>query len=332
MYFAAFDPFIRAYRDTPKQYGDFIDFPPYRYSRIGFTWLTTAVALGEWRRYPAAMIWLVVFGLFASSFILAGIARDHGASPWWGATVLLVPGFWRSLEWGLPEPLAAAWLLGGYWALTRMRWWVAGVCFAGSLLTRETDVVVIFLLLAWQLFSGRRREAFLAGLVAVAPLAAWRVYVGLTFFSTFGWVAFFPTPSDMEVPFKGFVDLWRVVASGAYPPVFEAAALWFPLLLMAACGLAVAFAIRRPSALTLANLFYASIALSFNYGAVWLHIGNAERITYELFILLAVGSIALARARGLRWAVYGFWAASAIYVFFVTYNAGLIRSAIVPFL
>ena len=328
MYFEVFDPFIRVFHDTPKRYGEFIDFPPYRYSRIGFSLLTKVVTLDRWQWYPAGMIWLILAGLFASSFILGGIARDQGASPLWGATVLLVPGFWRSLQSGLPEPLAVAWLLGGYWALTRRHWLVAGACFAASLLTRETDIVIIGLLLAWDFFSGRRREAFLAGLVAVAPLAAWRTYVGLTFFQGWGWDAFFPSPNDLETPFKGLVDLRHMIATGAYFHDIAVPAILFAVLMIAACALAVAFAIRRPSALTLANLFYVWVAICFSYGAVWLHVGNAERITYELFILLALGSIESSRTRGLRWAVYGFWAASALYVFAGTYEADFIRQAI----
>lgn len=334
MYFAVFDPFMRVYRDTPKRYGEFIDFPPYRYSRIGFSLLTKAAALDRWQWYPAAMIWLILLGLFATSFIVAGIARDQGASPFWGATVLLVPGFWRSLQSGLPEPLAAAFLLGGYWALTRKRWLVAGACFAACLLTRETEVVVIGVLLAGTFLSGCRREAWLAGLVAAVPLAIWRIYVGLTFFSGWGWEAFFPTPHDMEVPFKGVIDLWRVVARGAYfpgVPDLVASAIYYPLLLIAACGLVVTFVIRRPSALAIANVFYATVAMCFSYGAVWLHVGNAERITYELFVLLAIGSIEASRARGMRIAVYGFWAVTALYVFGGTFDAAFVRHAIVPF-
>src|SRR5438093_8600728 len=37
MYLMAFDPLLARYKDRPQTYGTFIDLPPYRYRRIGFS-------------------------------------------------------------------------------------------------------------------------------------------------------------------------------------------------------------------------------------------------------------------------------------------------------
>ena len=39
MYFATFDPLLRVYRNSPITYRRFMDAPPYRFGRIGFSLL-----------------------------------------------------------------------------------------------------------------------------------------------------------------------------------------------------------------------------------------------------------------------------------------------------
>jgi hypothetical protein len=155
MYFVAFDPFMREFRDRPRAYRDVVDAVPYRFGRIGFSALTRAAALGHSERYPVVMIWILLLSLAATSFGLSVIAQHHGRSAWYGALILAVPGFWQSIQSALPEPLAAATLVAGLACVIRRQLMPAGLLFAASLLVRETGVVLV-LCVAVGLFMGTR--------------------------------------------------------------------------------------------------------------------------------------------------------------------------------
>jgi len=75
-------------------------------------------------------------------------------------------------------------------------------------------------------------------------------------------------------------------------------------------------------------VLYGLIALSFNYRMVWVHVGNAERITYELFVALILCSLSIrSYSQTLQRALVLFWCASAWFVFYGAPNAASIRGA-----
>ncbi|HLQ46923.1 MAG TPA: hypothetical protein VK137_19415, partial [Planctomycetaceae bacterium] len=114
LYFEVYDPFLWRFRDRPSEYRAFIDAPPYRFGRIGFSWLAKVFSANRWQWYPPTMVWLVFLSIIACAMILGLLAVDAGLSPALAVLVVLVPGFWQSLQSGLPEPVAAATLLGGH--------------------------------------------------------------------------------------------------------------------------------------------------------------------------------------------------------------------------
>src|SRR5262249_30095039 len=122
VYYIAFDPFLLAFKNEPSRYRAFVDAPPYRYGRIGFSLLTKLFSWGDPERYPQTMIWLIVAATFAGAWYLATIAQHFGYSGWWALLYVLVPGFIQSLRTGLPEAIAAACLLGGYLFVLRTRY------------------------------------------------------------------------------------------------------------------------------------------------------------------------------------------------------------------
>ena len=87
MYLMAFDPFLRRFADRPEVYRAFIDYPPYRYGRIGFSLLTSLVSAQRAERYPATMVWLIVAAHAALAAALAALAVRHGMAPWWGCGI-----------------------------------------------------------------------------------------------------------------------------------------------------------------------------------------------------------------------------------------------------
>ena len=158
--------------------------------RIGFSALTRLIAGERWQWYPATMMWLILLSLGASALVLAAMAQDAGITPIAGALVLVVPGFWRSMQAALPEPLAAAMLLAGLLAVFKGRWLLAAGLFAVSLLVRETGAILVTSVAGALAFSGRRREAATLWLLAIAPALLWRIYVGWTIYPDSAFKAF----------------------------------------------------------------------------------------------------------------------------------------------
>jgi hypothetical protein len=345
MYFAAFDPLMRVFKDHPVMYRQVMDAAPYRFGRIGFTWLTWVFSGGRWEWYPAAMVWLVLSSLAAAAFTLSVMAQEHGLSSAIGGLVVAVPGFWLSLLSGLPEPIAAATLLGGLLFLSRGRPWLAGGLFALSLLVRETGVVIVVCVVGAALIAGRSRhgsdgalgvrEARIVALVAGGALLAWRLYVAWILASDWGLQAI-PSNPGLSWPFAGVVDLWRSIVDGQYASSsshLSRAAIALSLLLIGGFVLALALAAARHDATSVAAVIYGVMAICLSYAKVWLFVGNTERVTYELFLALALSCLTIrAYSKPLQRGLIAFWSCSVVYVFFLTFDAAYIRSALaVPF-
>lgn len=333
-YYAVFDPFLRAYRERPAMYGEFIDAPPYRYGRIGFTLLTRAIAGSRWRLYPAVMTWAILASLFVCGAAFAVLAGEYRASPAWGMLMLLIPGFWQSAQVGLPEPLAAALLLSGYLSTLHRRFTAGAILFATSLLVRETGAVLVGAVAAGVWLSGRHHTAVRGLVIAIAPLVCWRLYVGVMLAPEWGTQAFWFNAQNLGMPFAGLVELWRTLLQGAYYPAapeMGRAALSFSVLACLGFALAGAIAIRMRSPLAIAGAVYATMTVSLTFDSIWVHVGNAQRGTYELFVLLALLTLQRAHvARPLRLGLLAFWAAAALYIFHLAHDADFIRN-VMPF-
>jgi hypothetical protein len=333
-YNMTYDPFLTAFRHDPKTYNEFIDAPPYRYGRIGFSVLTKILSANNPRWYPYVMVTLVLAGLIGCGVLMSALALRHGATVWYGVLVILIPGYWRCVDATVPEPIAAALFLGGLLLLMRQSWVTAGALFGLSMLVRETAGVFVVALVIGMFLTGRRRESAQVACLALAPLALWRLYVGWVFMPAYGWEAFTFRPDDFDPPLAGVRQLWATVAHGSYFPGYAEmtrAAVSFPPLVMTGVILMVVIAIKQPRPIAFAGLVYAAMAISMNYRAVWLHIGNAERVTIDLFFSLALVSASIPReSRGLVRTLTAFWCATALYIFFGTYNANETLRALVP--
>jgi hypothetical protein len=331
MYFAVYDPFLWHFRNNVSVYRGYIDAVPYRYGRIGYIWLTKIVSLDQWRLYPAAMMTIVFTSILVCAALLAAVAAGYGLSPLWGAGVVLVPGFWQSLQTGLPEPLAAALLLGGFLLLRRRHVWWAAALFASSLLVRETGAIFIVAVAAFTPAGATRarRAAFLA--CAAAPVVLWHFYVGAVLLPGWGPRVFLLPPGPMEAPFVGIADLWKAMRNGLpLDAGVHRAAIFYPLLLMFGAGLAGVLSASAWCAAAAAAVGYGAMALSFDFNYVWLSVMNAQRITFELFICLLLATFEL-RSRGRRapwWLAATFWGATALYVFWGTFDAPFIRAGL----
>src|SRR5579864_1588512 len=329
MYFAAFDPFMRAYHADPGRYRHVMDSPPYRFGRIGFAWLTNLASLGAWPRYPVTMIWLVLGAIGATAVGITIAARYASVSPAWGLIVLLVPGFWASLGTGLPEPIAAAFLVFGYLAWTRDQWFAAGLLLAGSLLLRETGAVLVVMLAAATYLGGKRRPAFTMAVLAFLPVVLWRLYMGWVLYPDWGLEGFLYNPHDLGLPFAGFLELWGRIRSGTYLHGIERAGIWYPIVLTTFWIFALVVAAVRRTPLAWATVVYGTVAISLNYEGIWVHVGNGQRGTYELFVLADLSTVTLVgRSRAWRIGATAVWALAGAYVFWLGLDAASMRETI----
>jgi hypothetical protein len=332
MYFTAFDPLMRMFRGDPAKYQQVVDAVPYRYGRIGFGLMTRIAAGGRAPQFPAAMMWLILIALFALAFLVAYQAQASGVTPLAGLLIVLIPGFWQSVQSALPEPISAVFLVGGLAAAVRSRYALSGALFAVALLIRESGAVLVVCVAAAAALSGRWRPAMTVGLLAIVPTIAWRAYVGWTMLPVSGLNGFLDHPPILGWPFAGFPELWQLIGSGNYyggDVNMARAGITYPLLLTGALGVAVLMTWAAPAPVVVAAACYGLLAVSMNFDWVWEHMANGQRTTYELFLLLAMSVTGLRTwGRQVQIALLLLWCAAGAYVFWGAFDAGVVRSAL----
>lgn len=331
-YFIAFDPLMQRFRDTPARYRDMVDGVVYRFGRVGFSLLTRVVSFSHPLRFPQAMVWLTLAGVCALAWVMSAFAHSQGRSPMYGALVLLIPGFWQSVQNALPESLAATTVAAGAVLLLRRRYEMAALFFAVSLLIRETGLLLVVFSTTALFLRGDRRAACAVAVAAVAPALLWRLYVAWTMYPALGLRGLNDYPGDLGLPLRGIATMWQVIGAGDYNgggAALSRAGISFSLVTCAGLALAIALAVTRPSLFTAAAVAYGLIAVSLDYEMIWVHVGNAQRGTYELFLLLGLSAITVtALPSWLRWTQRLFWTATAAYVFFGAAEAEAIRAAL----
>jgi hypothetical protein len=330
-YLITFDPWLRLYKEDPTRYGTMVDAAPYRFGRIGYSVLTKIVSGDNPPRYPATMIWLLIAGNLVAATFLALIVAHHGRHPAWGLLYLVVPGLHQSLQVGLPESLAAAGLLAGYWAWLTSRPWAAACAFGLSLLFRETGAVFLLALVAVDWVQKRDLKAVAILSSGFLPLMAWRSYLCWRLFPAWGWQGLFFNPENTGFPLAGIWDLWTRLANGTYYPddrTMQLAGTFYPVLLVGALVLAVAYCWRHPSGLGAALIAFGAIALSLNYPSIWANTGNGERGTYELLLLSIVAWASLTRSWWLHVSYLGYFGALAAYLLLASINRNIIRQVL----
>lgn len=333
-YFAAFDPLMRRFRDHPEKYRGVVDAPPYRFGRIGFPWMVRAIAGSEWRWFPTVMIGLVLLSVGVAAGATAWLAQRSGRSALWGLLMLAVPGFWASVRVVLPEPIAAATLLLGCCCVLTRRMRAAAVLFAVSLLIRETGLILLLSLLLFlpTTSASRRDRIWLAA--AIVPLVIWRVYVAMVLWPDWGWEGLVYSAGNVGLPLVGIVHLWSELARGTYFPEIQdliRAATWYPVVLLATGGVAwhVRRALPRPVAVALG--VYVVLALSLTFPVIWGHVANAQRGSYEMFVVLAAGGAsASTHAPTHRAAILAGAILSLLFILFGAHDALATREALFP--
>ncbi len=330
-YFMAYDPFLSRFKNDPRTYDLFIDEPAYRYGRIGFPLLAKAVSLDNPGDYPKAMIWLIVLSHFAGAFFFLRILLFFERHPLWTLTYLLVPGFYYSLYVGLPESLCLALCLAALSFYLRGGTLSAAVPAAAALFFRETAAVLIVAMAAVELVRKRRpgRAVLFAG--ALAPYVLWKMFVTWRLFEANGLKSLTIAPTDFAVPFAGFADLLARIINGTHPSSDATTSAVYFVLLTALFAVSLFLLAKERTVLTLGFALFSLLAVSLNYGMVWLGPLNGIRLTSEAFLFGFVAVLARRKSdhpTGDR-AWIAFCAVVFLFNFFLTDISAFFRSAFI---
>lgn len=335
MWALAFDPLATRFADRPAAYRDVVGITPgYRMGRIGFSLLTAIASGGDWFKFPRTMMWSIAGGLWLAAVALALLAQHAGKGAAFGFLILLVPGFWVSIQTGLPEPIAAAALLWGVLFLEIGLWLPGALCLGYSLLVRETGALAVL----WIAFYCWRRRGYEMGIkvaaVALLPVVLWRAYLALMLWPAFGPAGvMFKSPSDL--PLRGIVHTWQHVLAGDYwPHVWQLgfAARAFSVLLVLVALSSVLWFGRGALAIGTVAWAYALNALMLDFPAVWAHVWNTERTTFELFVVTAIVCATASLSRRQQQVATALAVLCAVHLTVSALDARLIRDTVVAML
>lgn len=279
----------------------------YRYQRPLYGWLGWAASGGR----PSAVAWALVAITVASVVVLVNAAATwldaRGADPRWGLAIIALPGAFVDLTWVGPEALGTALVVFGL-----LRWLrpdrpgpvdpagvagrppdlVAVALFAAAGLSRETLLVVPFVLMLVAVRRGRWRHAVAAAATAV-PYLLWVAFV---------YVRIGALPKGSVPGRTSAIPLGGLVAEiGGWGP----GDLAFAALMI---GLAVAaLMLGRDSGLR--AIIGAQLALATLLGApVWHRFPDYGRVLLPLSVLsllAVVPALAERRAVAGRWVSHG---------------------------
>jgi hypothetical protein len=184
---------------------------PFRLQRIGYPVLAWMASLGHHGWVPMTLVAVNVVAITALAVLGGLLARDHGRHALCGLMFAGYFGFVFSLSRDTTEPLAAAFLLGGFLACRRQRWLLAAGLFACGCLTRETVLVAVAALALIRVVSWVRRGSWpsrpdAAWILPLAAFAAWQLIVHQV-------VGAYPyatdTSSNGAAPLTGIIDGFR---------------------------------------------------------------------------------------------------------------------------
>jgi len=149
VYRLALDPFT----DRQVAHGITLDNPPYRQQRIGLPVVAWLVAVATPLPLPLILILVNALALVGAGWFGARFAQAYGRHASLGVLLAVSPGVLIGLARDLNEPLAWLGLLAGLWWWREERYPLAVAALSAAALTRETTLVVVAGIGAWQLVA-----------------------------------------------------------------------------------------------------------------------------------------------------------------------------------
>lgn len=131
----------------------------YRYTRIGYPFLTWLLSFGQHNLVPLALVAVNILGVALMAYLGAIFARDNGRHALWGLAFAAYFGLAISVGRDTAEPLAEAMMLAGLLAYRRQRWAWSAAAFAYGAITRETILFAPAAIAVFRLIGFARRTA-----------------------------------------------------------------------------------------------------------------------------------------------------------------------------
>jgi hypothetical protein len=317
-YFITWDPLMKLYHFAPGA-DKVVDDPVFRYRRIAYPVFTKIFSLNQPYLFPTVMMLLLIAGGTILSFFIARIATDSSGG-WMslpaGLLAVFIPGIWFSLSVATPEPLAAAFLAGGFFLTLQKRYTPAAIFFALAALTRESTILFIVVIAIFEFLKQRKIRAPLILFASIVPYFAWRLYVTATLNAMRGWKGFFFEPGNVGVPFAGVIQTYQQIMNGKYIEVVTKPAIALPIVLIC---MVIAFIFiygKTKNPVAIIGAIYAFLALSLSYNKVWADVSNVERQSYESFLCLILLFASMTAEQKGKIAIYAGVAVVVIYDLF----------------
>lgn len=180
----------------------------FRLQRIGYPVLAWLVAAGQKSWIPTTLVIVNVAAVGALGWLGALAARQAGHHALWGLLLAGYFGFVFSVARDTAEPVAAAFMVGGFLAYRSRRFGLAALLLAAGALSRETVLVAaaaIAITRVVTMFHQRKgpERADLAWVVPPAVFAGWQLVVhhvdGL-------WPMSSDAHDNLTEPFQGLID------------------------------------------------------------------------------------------------------------------------------
>ncbi|MBW8868828.1 MAG: hypothetical protein JF610_16115, partial [Acidobacteria bacterium] len=111
-------------------------------------------------------------------------------------------------------------------------------------------------------------------------------------------------------------------------PPFVRAAVTLGLLEVFGLVVSMVLLMKRRDPVIVAAVLYACLTVSFNFRQVWVHVGNAQRVSYEMFVMLAIAAVIEPASNMLGRLVAAFWVLATAFVFFGAYDAHYAQEAL----
>jgi hypothetical protein len=287
----------------PRRAAPYIDYPSYRYQRIGYALAARAVVLGRRDLVPEGLLVVNLVAIAGGTVALAAWLVRRGVTPWAAAVWGLHPGQLVSLRADLPDAAGYGAAIAGLWL--RDHWLIpAGLIFGLAGLTRETTLVFPAFLLVADIAAlrGERRtwpwlRAALAALAAFTPFAVWKLFL-------WHWLGHSDIPLSWNftpVPFGGIAhELIRSLEQ--YPLLASVAIPALVSLVVAAWALGRRIW-RAEVALVIVNVLGLVVFAHFH---VFEFYPSATRVGLGA-VLAAVMMLAAVPERGWFWFLAGLW-------------------------
>jgi hypothetical protein len=194
-----------AQNTNPQEVAAQLDMPAYRYQRILLPLLGRTMALGNQELIPYVLPLIGLAAHISAVWLLSRILQGWGVSRWYALVYGLYVGMLLSLRLDLPEPLAFACVIAGFWFEQQKRQWLAWLFFGLASFSKETTILFVLAQLAVYVSARRGKDAIGLSLVALLPFAIFQVWLR----EQFGALSLSANPEGgIElIPFNG---LWQV--------------------------------------------------------------------------------------------------------------------------